>query len=214
MNKKIFRSSILTVLLVLIATIALIMGILFHIFEQQIQNELENEAEFLAQAAEKEGEDFFAGFDSQNHRITLIDEDGTVLFDSETDAETLDNHAGRDEVKEAMEKGKGMSIRYSKTLTEKTVNYAVRLEDNSVLRVCAKQYTVFTILMGMVQPIMMIVFAALILTLILSSKVSKSIIEPINKLDLDSPENNDTYEELTPLLRKIADQKQTIEEQL
>lgn len=220
MNKKIFRSSLLTVFLVLIATIALIMGILFQFFEKQIQTELTNEARFLAQAVENEGTGYFDGFDSKsnkaalNNRITLVDKDGTVLYDSEADATTLDNHAEREEIRAAMEDGKGISIRYSKTLTEKTVNYAQRLSDGTVLRVSTEQYTVITILMGMLQPVLFIMLVALILTLVLSSRVSKAIIEPINRLDLDVPENNDTYEELTPLLRKIADQKRTIEEQL
>ncbi len=220
MNKKIFRSSLLTVCLVLAATIALIMGLLFHFFEKQIQAELANETGFLAQAVENEGIEYFDGFDSKNsrlagnNRVTLIDKNGTVLFDSRANVSELDNHAGRDEIKMAMKDGKGMSTRYSKTLTEKTVNYAIRLSDGSILRVSAEQYTVVTILMGMLQPILFIMFVALILTLVLSARVSKAIMEPINRLDLDVPENNDTYEELTPLLRKIANQKETIEEQL
>ena len=220
MNKKIFRSSLLTVCLVLITAIALIMGFLFHFFEKQIQTELANETFFLAQAVEKEGTEYFDDFDSKrnkvtpNNRVTLVDKNGTVLFDSRADASTLDNHADRDEIKTAMKDGKGLSTRYSKTLTEKTVNYAMRLSDGSVLRVSTEQYTVVTILLGMLQPILFIIFATLILTLALSSRVSKAIIEPINRLDLDVPGNNDTYEELTPLLRKIADQKETIERQL
>lgn len=220
MNKKIFRSSLLTVCLVLAATIALIMGLLFHFFEKQIQKELANEAGFLAHALENEGAGYFDSFDNKNNRlagnnrITWIDENGTVLFDSRADVSELDNHADRDEIKTAMKEGKGMSTRYSKTLTEKTVNYAIRLSDGSILRVSTEQYTVVTILMGILQPILFIMFVALILTLVLSARVSKAIIEPINKLDLEIPENNDTYEELTPLLRKIADQKETIGEQL
>ena len=220
MNKKIFHSSLLTVCLVLAATIALIMGLLFHFFEKQIQKELVNEAGFLAHALENEGAGYFDSFDNKNNRlagnnrITWIDENGTVLFDSRADVSELDNHADRDEIKTAMKEGKGMSTRYSKTLTEKTVNYAIRLSDGSILRVSTEQYTVVTILMGMLQPILFIMFVALILTLVLSARVSKAIIEPINKLDLEIPENNDTYEELTPLLRKIADQKETIGEQL
>uniref|UniRef100_N1ZQA2 histidine kinase n=1 Tax=Eubacterium plexicaudatum ASF492 TaxID=1235802 RepID=N1ZQA2_9FIRM len=220
MNKKIFRSSLLTVCLVLAVTIALIMGFLFHFFEKQIQKELANEAGFLAHALENEGAGYFDSFDNKNNRlagnnrITWIDENGTVLFDSRADVSELDNHADRDEIKTAMKEGKGMSTRYSKTLTEKTVNYAIRLSDGSILRVSTEQYTVVTILMGMLQPILFIMFVALILTLVLSARVSKAIIEPMNKLDLEIPENNDTYEELTPLLRKIADQKETIGEQL
>ena len=220
MNKKIFRSSLLTVCLVLAATIALIMGLLFHFFEKQIQKELANEAGFLAHALENEGAGYFDSFDNKNNRlagnnrITWIDENGTVLFDSRADVSELHNHGVRDEIKAAMKEGKGMRTRYSKALTEKTVNYAIRLSDGSILRVSTEQYTVVTILMGMLQPVLFILFVALILTLVISARVSKAIIEPINRLDLEMPENNDTYEELTPLLRKIADQKETIGEQL
>ncbi|MCM1159505.1 MAG: ATP-binding protein [Clostridium sp.] len=214
MHKKIFRSSFLTVCLVLIATIVLIMGILFHFFEVQIQAELENEAEYLSQAVEKEGVRFFDGFVKQNNRITLVDTDGNVMYDSEAETKNLDNHADREEIGEAMENGMGRSIRYSQTLTEKTVNYAVRLSDGSVLRISQAQYTVVTVLLGMMQPILVVLAAALVLTLVLSLRVSKAIIEPINELNLESPEDNVAYEELTPLLRKLAEQNQTIQMQL
>ena len=214
MNKKIFCSSLFTVFLVLIASIALSFGFLFRFFEKQIQTELANEAGYLALAVENEGISFLENFDSGNNRVTLIDKDGTVLYDSVVDVRSLDNHGEREEIKAAMKDGQGISTRYSSTLTEKTMNYALRLSDGSVLRFSAEQRTVIAILLDMVYPVLFIMFAALILTLVLSSRVSKAIIEPINRLDLEVPENNDTYEELTPLLRKIADQKQTIEEQL
>ncbi|MCI9083310.1 MAG: PAS domain-containing protein [Lachnospiraceae bacterium] len=214
MHKKIFQSSFLTAFLVLITTIALIMGVLFHFFEEQIQKELENEAGYLSQTIEKTGVRFFDGFEKQTNRVTLIDADGKVLFDSDAEAEKLDNHADREEINAAMKNGTGKSIRYSQTLTEKTVNYAVRLSDGSVLRVSTTQYTVITVLLGMLQPLLIVLAAAVILTFVLSLRVSKAIIEPINELDLESPENNVAYEELTPLLKKLAEQNRTIEEQL
>jgi len=214
MYKKIFRSSFLTVFLVLIAAIALIMGILFRFFEVQIQKELENEAGYLSQAVEKEGIGFFDGLKEQNNRITLIDADGKVLFDNRADAGSLDNHADREEISAAMKTGKGRSIRYSRTLMEKTVNYAIRLSNGSVLRISTTQYTAVTVLLKMLQPVLVVLVIALVLTVVLSARVSKAIIEPINKLDLKHPEKNETYEELTPLLRKLAEQNQTIEAQL
>ncbi|NDO18286.1 PAS domain S-box protein [Lachnospiraceae bacterium MD329] len=214
MNSKIFRSSFFTTFLVLIAAIVFIMGILFDVFEKQIQREAATEAEYLARAVESEGADFLSEFNGTDRRITLIDADGNVLFDNQTNADTLDNHAKREEIKQAMETGKGMSIRYSKTLTEKTLYYAVKLSDSSILRVSTNQYTVFTILLGLLQPIILILVIALILTAVLSSRVSKAIIKPINELDLEYPDKNETYEELTPLLRKISEQKRTISQQL
>lgn len=214
MNKKIFRSSFLTAFLVLAAAIVLIMGILFDLFEKQIQNELKSEANYLSQAVENEGIDFFEGFDSKNNRITLISSDGSVIYDSQAEADVLDNHAEREEIKQAMEDGNGMSIRYSDTLLEKTVYYAVKLSDSSILRISTNQYTVVSILIGLIQPFLFILIIAVVLTLVLSSRVSKAIIKPVNELDLEHPENNNTYEELTPLLKKIAVQKRTIDEQL
>ncbi len=214
MNKKIFRSSFFTTLIVLVAAIALIMGILFDLFEKQIQLEAANEARYLSHGVENEGIEFFDNIDFTNRRITLIAPNGKVLFDNQTNAEKLDNHGNRDEIKQAMETGQGMSIRYSNTLTEKTLYYAVRLSDDRVLRVSTNQYTVVSILLGLLHPILFILVGALILTAILSSRVSKAIIKPINELDLEHPERNETYDELTPLLKKIFEQKRTISKQL
>lgn len=214
MNSKIFRSSFFTAFLVLIATIAMIMGIVFDRFENQIQKEIASETEYISHAVENEGIGFLQGLENIDKRITLIDANGKVMFDNQTKADALDNHAEREEIKQAMETGKGMSIRYSKTLTEKTLYYAVKLSDSRILRVSTNQYTVITILLGLVHPIILILIAALILTAVLSSRVSKAIIKPINELDLEHPENNEAYEELTPLLRKISKQKATINKQM
>lgn len=214
MNSKIFRSSFFTAFLVLIATIAMIMGIVFDRFENQIQKEIASETEYISHAVENEGIGFLQGLENIDKRITLIDANGKVIFDNQTNADALDNHAEREEIKQAMETGKGKSIRYSKTLTEKTLYYAVKLSDSRILRVSTNQYTVITILLGLVHPIILILIAALILTAVLSSRVSKAIIKPINELDLEHPENNEAYEELTPLLRKISKQKATINKQM
>ena len=214
MNSKIFRSSFLTSMLVLFATLALITGVLFDYFELQLQNELKSEASYISYAVKDEGPSYIDNFKSSEKRITLIDKDGTVLADTSADAAALGNHADREEVKQAFESGSGTSVRYSDTLTQKTVYYAVLLEDGTVLRVSAVRHSVLTILMGLVYPVIIILMVALILSLILSSRVSKSIINPLNNLDLNNPENNETYEELTPLLKKISAQKHQIDNQL
>jgi two-component system phosphate regulon sensor histidine kinase PhoR len=197
-----------------VATVVLIMGILFAFFERQIETELANTANYLSQAVENNGVQFFDNFEAGNNRITLIADDGNVLFDSSADKEQLDNHSKREEIIEARETGKGTSVRYSNTLTEKTVYYAVKLSNNCILRISTKQYTVFTILLSLVQPLLIILAIALVLTIILSSRVSQAIVKPINELDLDYPEKNETYEELAPLMKKISAQKKTINEQL
>ena len=214
MNSKIFRSNFITSLLVLIVAIVLIFGVLFEYFETQLTNELKSEATYISHALESEGVEYIDKFKNEKKRITLIDKNGVVLADTSANEDELDNHSDRDEVKEAMKDGSGTSVRYSNTLMEKTIYYAVRLDNGNILRVSTTQQSIIVILLGLIYPIIIILVIALIITLILSYRVSKSIINPINALDLEHPENNDTYEELTPLLKKISLQKRHINEQI
>lgn len=214
MFKKIFRSSLLTAMIVLLASIFLIMGILHGIFENQLEDQLQKETAFVATAIENEGISYFDNLSKDGDRVTLIDKDGTVLADSQVDVSKLENHGDREEVKQAETEGRGQSVRYSSTMTEKTVYYAQKLDNGQILRISADQFTIVTILLGISQPIAIVVIAAIVLSLILSTNVAKHIVEPINDLDLDDPMENTVYDELSPLLRKIAHQNSTIEEQL
>ena len=214
MNSKIFRSNLLTSMLVLVITLVLIMGVLFDYFEAQLQRELVSEASYITNALEYEGVNYINDFKNADKRITLIDRDGTVIADTSADEKELDNHKDREEVKEAFKSGSGSSVRYSDTLMKKTIYYATLLKNGTVLRVSTTQDSVIIILLGLMYPIILVIVIVLLLTLYLSHRVSKSIINPLNNLDLDNPENNVTYEELTPLLKKVASQKRKIDEQL
>ena len=214
MNSKIFRSNLLTSMLVLVITLVLIMGVLFDYFEAQLQRELVSEASYITNALEYEGVNYINDFKNADKRITLIDRDGTVIADTSADEKELDNHKDREEVKEALKSGSGSSVRYSDTLMKKTIYYATLLKNGTVLRVSTTQDSVIIILLGLMYPIILVIVIVLLLTLYLSHRVSKSIINPLNNLDLDNPENNVTYEELTPLLKKVASQKRKIDEQL
>lgn len=214
MTAKIFKSTFLTSVLVLIISLVLTMGILFSFFEGQIKKELQSEADYIEYAVTQHEEGFFKNFSSGEKRITLIGADGTVLEDTSANPAEMDNHAEREEVKDALLKGSGTSVRYSKTLTEKTVYYARRMENGNVLRISTTQYTVMTVVLGLLQPLIYVLVLALILSFALSSRVSKSVIKPINEIDLDHPENSDAYEELTPLLHRILNQQKTIKKQL
>ena len=215
MNKKIFRSSLIVSLLAVFACIVFVIGILFQYFENQLKKELKNEATYVAVAIKTQGIEYLNNFGEQNEkRITLIDPNGTVIADTIVDEENMENHSDREEVQMAIKYGTGTSIRYSKTLTEKDIYYAEKLEDGNILRVSTRQYTVFAIIFDILQPIIAVVTLTFIMTLVASIRVSKSIVKPINHLDLEHPENNDAYEELSPLLSKIASQKKTIESQL
>ena len=201
-------------MIVLLASIFLIMGILHGIFENQLEDQLQKETAFVATAIENEGISYFDNLSKDGDRVTLIDKDGTVLADSQVDVSKLENHGDREEVKQAETEGRGQSVRYSSTMTEKTVYYAQKLDNGQILRISADQFTIVTILLGISQPIAIVVIAAIVLSLILSMNVAKHIVEPINDLDLDDPMENTVYDELSPLLRKIAHQNSTIEEQL
>ena len=214
MNKKIFRSSMAVALVVLILSIVLIMSILFQYFENQLQSELESEANYIAYAVENQGLEYIENFTDSDKRITLISPDGDVLADTAANETEIDDHYDRQEVIEALKNGKGTSIRYSKTLAEKTIYYAMKMQDGNILRVSTTQYTVVTILMSLIQPILIVFVIAIAVSFALAQKVSKSIIKPINELDLDNPSNNEPYDELAPLLRKISKQKHTIEKQI
>ena len=214
MTAKIFKSTFLTSVLVLIISLVLTMGILFSFFEGQIKKELQSEADYIEYAVTQHEEGFFKNFSSGEKRITLIGADGTVLEDTSANPAEMDNHADREEVKDALLKGSGTSVRYSKTLTDKTVYYACRMENGNVLRISTTQYTVMTVVLGLLQPLIYVLVLALILSFALSSRVSKSVIKPINEIDLDHPENSDAYEELTPLLHRILNQQKTIKKQL
>ncbi len=184
MNKKIFRSSVAVALVVLLSSIVLIMGILFQYFENQLQSELESEANYIAYAVENQGLDYIENFTDSDKRITLISPDGDVIADTSADESKLDDHSDRQEVADAMKNGQGTSIRYSGTLAEKTVYYAMKMNDGNILRVSTTQYTVVTILISLLQPILIVFVVAIAVSFIMAQRISKSIIKPINALDL------------------------------
>ncbi len=214
MTKKIFRSFLLTTLLTLAVSMLFVFGILYQYFEEQLMDGLKSKAVFISHAVESEGKDYLERIGDVGERVTLIAPDGTVIADTEANAAEMENHLERSEVKQAAENGSGTSVRYSETLTEKIIYYAVKMPNGNILRVSVKHYTVITILLGLVQPILVTLLIAAVLCFVLSSKLSKSIVNPINSLDLDAPENNDAYEELAPLLKKISRQRKIIDEQL
>lgn len=214
MSGKIFKSAFFTSMIVLIISFLLIFSVLFDYFESRVFAELKSETNYIAYSIKYDAEDFLKSFDEENKRITLIAPNGDVIADTEADATTLENHADRKEVRDAIESGTGRNERYSGTFTEKTLYYAIKLDDGNVLRLSTTQSSVLAILLGLMQPTILIIVAALAVSLFLSYRVSNAIIRPINELDLDNPETAEAYEELTPLLKKLTAQKQTISRQI
>lgn len=214
MFSKIFRSSFLTSILVLLMSFFMAFAVLFDYFETQIFTELENEAEYISYSVMNEGVSYIDNFNGDDKRITLVDADGNVLADTSANAEELENHRERSEIKDANAKGVGKSSRYSDTLMTKTLYYAKKLDDGTILRVSTTRNSVIVILLGLLYPMIIIIVLALILSAILSNRVSKKIIKPINEIDLENPSENIVYEEVTPLLKKISAQNKIIDRQL
>ena len=214
MTKKIFKSNIVVAAAVLIFGIACVMAILYQHFGKEINGELKKEASYLSYGVEQEGIDYLKQINEKDDRITYIAEDGTVLYDNMADAESMENHSERKEVQEALKTGSGYAERTSKTLAQKTIYYALRLPDHSVLRVSSTQFSTFVLLMELIPPIIGIIIVMLIIAVIVSAHMANKIVEPINNLDLEHPEDNQVYDEVGPLLSKIYKQNRQIKNQL
>lgn len=214
MTKKIFKSTVLVATTVLICGIALAMAILYQYFGKEMNMELKKEASYLAYGVELQGTEYLQKIKNSDARITYIDKDGTVLYDNQADALQMENHSNREEFQKAQESGSGFSDRISDTLSERTVYYALRLSDDSVLRVASTQSSILVLTLQLLPPFLGIMIIMIIFAGLISSKSARRLVEPINALNLDQPEQNDGYEEIGPLLSRIYKQKCQISAQL
>ena len=214
MTKKIFRSILLACVGVLLASLVIIMGCLYDYFAGVQTNELKTELSLAASGVEQSGEAYLSSLNSNQYRLTWIAADGTVLFDTQADAASMENHANRAEISQALLTGAGESTRYSATLLEKTSYYASRLPDGTVLRISVSRQTLALLLLGMLQPTLIVVLAAVALAAFLATRLSKRIVDPLNAIDLDNPLEAKAYDELAPLLGRINRQHEQIETQL
>ena len=212
MTKKIFKAIALVAGIMLIACLLIIVDCLYEYFCSVQENELKDMLDVASKAVSSDGSSFLTRLKSNRFRLTWIAADGSVIYDTQTGE--LENHMERAEVKEAMQNGEGESRRYSSTLMEKTIYYAKRLDDGTVLRISTSSATAGKLLLGMLRPIVIVLIAALVLSLIFADRLAKRIVEPLNGLDLDRPLENDAYEELTPLLNRINRQHMQIARQL
>lgn len=214
MTKKIFKSIMAVCTVVLVLGLAFVMGILYRYFGKQISTELEKEASYVAQGVELSGVEYLEKLNGKNARITLIDQDGSVRYDSQAEASSMENHGDREEVKEAAETGKGEAVRMSETLSEKTIYYALRLTDGSILRVSSTQYSVLALVYQLIVPVLWILLLMIILSGAFAFRLSKKVVEPVNNLDLEHPEENEVYEEVAPLLSRMYKQNREIKNQI
>lgn len=214
MTKKIFRSILLTSIYVLLISLSIAVGCLYYYFGNVQEQQLDSELTLAAGAVEESGIGYLKRLETNDLRLTLVDADGTVLYDTNVDAAAMENHADREEIREAFASGKGESSRYSSTLTEKTIYHAALLDDGTVLRVSVSQATVLTLIAGIAPWFVLAALLAAVLSWLLAKHLSGRIITPLNQVDLEHPLENDTYEELSPLLSKIYRQHEQIDAQL
>lgn len=214
MTKRIFRAILSVSAATLVIGLVFVFGILHQYFENQLSKELSNEAAYLAVAVEGRGSSVLDNFKDRADRITLVAPDGSVLFDTQADANAMENHLDRKEIQEALQNGTGQDIRHSDTLGERTVYHAVRLSDGNILRVSSTQYALGTIVFGLFQPLAWIFILMLVLSGIFASRAAKKIVAPLNQLDPEHPEAGEPYDEVAPLLSKISRQQNTISRQL
>lgn len=210
MTKRIFRSICLVALTVFIASVLFIMGVLYEYFSNVEQAQLRMQTTLAAQGVTNEGIAYFHDLHITNYRISWIDADGNVIYDSESDTATMENHLEREEVLEALSTGYGESRRYSVTLTERSLYSAQKLEDGTILRLSISQSSILTLLLGMTQPLCFIFAVAMILSILLAMRISKKIVKPFNEIDLDHPLSNEGYDELSPFLRRIDIQQKQL----
>lgn len=216
MTKKIFSSIMLTAACVLLASMITIVGFLRDYFGGIEESGLREELGIAAVGVEDEGTDYLAALPDGQRRFTWIAADGSVIYDTNADADSLENHSDREEFKAALETGAGESVRYSNTLMQKTMYAARRLDDGTVLRVSVSTATVGALLLGVTQPMLAVLAAALILSAILAKHISRRVVAPLNELDLEHPldDSNAAYEELAPVLGRINRQRSQINSQL
>lgn len=214
MMDKIFRAISMVAIIVLLASLLLSFFVLYGYFNQGFQSTLKSSAAYISEGVESNGLSYLQALPEEALRITWISADGTVLFDTLGDADSLENHLQREEIVEAQKNGVGSSTRYSKTYGEKTYYYAKRLADGSFLRVADTQHSVTSILWNMAQPIALIFLTAIVLSAVIGTRLSRQIVAPLNQLDLGAPEQCKAYPEITPLIRRIRTQNLVISEQI
>lgn len=200
--------------MVTVLGLAFVIGILYHSFQNQLLGELKNEAVYIAKGVENSGTGYLEDLNNLDSRITYVDKSGKVIYDNEADVETMENHNHRKEIREAELNGEGEDTRMSSTLSEKTIYYALRLDNGNVIRISSTQESALYLLGQLVPPLLGVLFLMLILSAVFASRLAGKVVEPLNNLDLDHPEENRVYEEVEPLLSRIYRQNRQIRLQL
>lgn len=214
MTSKIFRSTVFVAVVVLLCSLGTVMGVLYNHFAGVQVQQLKDELSLAVTGTEQYGNAFLENVEGHRFRVTWIAADGTVLFDTQVDESAMENHADREEIREAFATGFGSAVRTSATLTEQTYYEARKLQDGTVLRISANQASAWALMIDMLWPIILIALLAIGLSALLARRMARNIVEPLNRLDLEHPLKNEIYEEISPLLHRIHRQHNQIRDQV
>lgn len=215
MKNKLTLQIITACMIVFAMTFGVVLAVLANYYSHTNREELKERAAYLSSVLNAGSWEFLENMEHSDHtRITLISEDGTVLYDSQFPAETLSDHSTREEIQEALQSGTGESFRYSESLSRRTINYAMQLDNGTILRLSMLQNTVLELLVNLLNPMMVVVLLAIFLSIWLASRFSKSLIQPINSIDIENPDTRFIYEEMRPFLHRIMAQNKQIYKQM
>ena len=215
LSRKVYRSCLLAALSAVLVCVGIFAGFAYNQVSRENTRNLQEEAAYIAHAVELSGTAYLRTLTpAAGSRVTWIAPDGRVLYDTQVPASSMENHADRWEVRQALEEGAGQSSRYSDTLAERTYNYAVRISDGSVVRFSATQASNWSLLRTAALPTLAALAAVAALTLLLASKTARDMVQPINRIDLQAPQERETYEELRPLVQRIGLQNRQLREQM
>lgn len=214
MKKKLFKNILLSMIVTLTVCMSLMILVLNKNFVKIEIGQLAKEATLASSGVENDGESYLESINDPDYRITWLDSAGNVLYDTQVNSATMENHSSREEFKKAMNEGEGSSIRYSSTMLQQNIYYAVKLSDNTVLRVAETYDSVLFLTLRLLTPILWIYILAIAISGFLANYLAKRISKPINEIDLDHPLSKPSYEEIQPLLTRVDSQNKQIEKQI
>lgn len=214
MTAKIFRAIFFVVFFIMSAAMLVMSAYSYEYVLETKVAQLKNDLYLISNAVEQTGIEYLEDIDSNKYRITWIEPDGDILFDSHIDSDAMVNHLQREEIKEAIANNSGSSIRYSETTGQKMIYEAEKLPDDTILRIAVTKRSSYTILLDLIKPMLIIYFTLIIISVITAKRISGKITHPLNTLNLDYPLDNNTYEELSPILNRLSRQNRRIDNKI
>lgn len=217
MTKKIFTGVISVSLIIMLVCVGLVMGIMYDYMGQKLDDQLKAEAVLVEEGWKTGGQEYLDQLEQQRNmksRVTVLSANGNVLYDSAADSSKMENHMQREEVKEALAEGEGYATRTSYTLSADMRYYAKKMDDGSIVRIAISHNSQMKLLLDTSGMIILTLAVLVALSGIISYRVAKAIIKPINDIDLDNPDITETYDELGPLLHRIHQQNTSIRIQM